>query len=151
MTRSPMPSLLPDPDRHAAFYDGTAARRALAFVLDTVMTAALAVLLVPLTGFVALFVFPAFLAVVNVLWRAGFLARSGATPGMWLAGIELRGPDGARPDGMTAVLHTGMFVLSWAMVVPQLISVMLMLTSARGQGLADHVLGTAVINRPSGG
>jgi hypothetical protein len=34
-----------------------------------------------------------------------------------------------------------------AFVVPQIISVILMLTGARAQGLSDLVLGTAAINR----
>ena len=31
--------------------------------------------------------------------------------------------------------------------MPQIISIVLMLTSPRAQGLSDHVLGTAAVNR----
>jgi hypothetical protein len=35
------------------------------------------------------------------------------------------------------------------MVIPQLVSIVLMGTDARGKGLGDIVLGTVMINRPA--
>lgn len=145
---SPATSLLPDPDRHAAFYQGTAMRRAGAWIIDTALTAILSALIVPLTAFLALFFLPLIFVVVNAVWRWVFLARASATPGMWVTGIEFRRADGQRFDGMTAFLHTAAFTLSWIFVLPQILSVGLMATTARGQGLTDLVLGTAVINCP---
>jgi uncharacterized RDD family membrane protein YckC len=141
-------SLLPDPDRHAAFYQGTAMRRAGAWMIDTTLTAILSALIVPLTAFLALFFLPVIFVVVNAVWRWVFLSRASSTPGMWVTGIEFRRADGQPLDGLTAFLHTGGFLLSWAFVVPQVVSVGLMATTARGQGLTDLVLGTAVINSP---
>jgi uncharacterized RDD family membrane protein YckC len=144
----PNASLLPDPDRHGAFYAGTAPRRALAWVIDTVLTAILTALIVPFTAFTALFFLPVLYAAVNAVWRWGFLAGASATPGMWLTGIEFRRHDGQRFDGVTAFLHTAGYVTSWIFVLPQVASVALMATTARGQGLTDIILGTAAINRP---
>lgn len=147
----PMPSranLLPDPDRHGAFYAGTALRRAGAWGIDVILTALVTALIVPLTAFVAIFFLPVLFVLVNALWRWGFLAVASATPGMWVMGIEFRRADGQRFDGTTAFLHTAGFVLSWALVLPQVVSVALMATGARGQGLTDLLLGTAAINRP---
>jgi hypothetical protein len=64
-------------------------------------------------------------------------------------GIELRDRHGRRFDLAMAGLHTMGYVLSFGMAPLQVISVVLMLTSARAQGLTDHVLGSAAINRPS--
>jgi uncharacterized RDD family membrane protein YckC len=44
-------------------------------------------------------------------------------------------------------VHTLGFVISFAMVLPQLLSAFFMVVSGRGQGLSDLVLGSVVINR----
>jgi hypothetical protein len=46
-------------------------------------------------------------------------------------------------------LHTLGYTLTIATLLPQLLSIALMLTGARGQGLSDLVLGTVAINRPA--
>ncbi|HMO73529.1 MAG TPA: RDD family protein [Paracoccaceae bacterium] len=139
---------LPDPIRHAAFYRGTATRRAAAWVVDTVATAVLTALIVPFTAFTALFFLPFLYALVNAAYRWSTLSGLSATPGMWLAGGELREADGRQLSSGTAFLHTAGYVLSWAFVLPQVASMALMATSQRGQGLSDLVLGTAAIRRP---
>ncbi|QYK40263.1 MAG: RDD family protein [Paracoccaceae bacterium] len=144
----PFPSSLPDPERHAAFYAGTASRRVVAWVVDSLATAILTVVILPFTAFTGLFFLPLLFATVNAAWRWATLAAWSATPGMALAGIELRGSDGGRLDGGTAFLHTLGYVLSWTFVLPQILSVALMATSGRGQGLTDIVIGTAAIRRP---
>jgi uncharacterized RDD family membrane protein YckC len=60
----------------------------------------------------------------------------------------LREQDGLRLSGGTALLHTIGYTVSVAMAPLQLISVILMIVSGRGQGLSDMILGTAAINRP---
>ena len=139
---------LPDPDRHAAFYRGTASRRLAAWVADTLVTGLLTVLIVPFTAFTALFFLPLLYLAVNGAYRWATLAAWSATPGMALAGIELRAGDGGRLSGAMAFAHTAGFMLSWAFVLPQVASVALMAISARGQGLTDMLLGTAAIRRP---
>jgi uncharacterized RDD family membrane protein YckC len=141
-------SALPDPIRHAAFYRGTAPRRLAAWALDTAATAVLTVLIVPLTAFTALFFLPLLYATVNAAYRWATLAAWSATPGMALAGIELRAADGGRLSGAMAALHTAAYLASWIFVLPQVVSVALMATSSRGQGLTDILLGTAAIRRP---
>ena len=61
--------------------------------------------------------------------------------------IELRTRDDERFDLSTAFLHTAGFVVSFAMPLLQLISIVLMLSSERRQGLTDMVLGTVALNR----
>jgi hypothetical protein len=124
-----MTQALPDPDHDAAL----------------ILTA----LIVPFTAFTALFFLPLLYLLVNASYRWVTLTRYSATPGMALTAIEFRRADGALFDGATAGLHTLGFLASSTMVVPQLISALLMVTSARGQGLSDLVLGTVAINRRS--
>ena len=69
---------------------------------------------------------------------------------MRMMGIRFLSRDGARFDAATAFLHTLAYTMSVAFLLPQIISVGLMLLSPRGQGLTDHVLGSVAINRPSG-
>ena len=56
--------------------------------------------------------------------------------------------NGERFDLATAFLHTLGYTLSIGTLLVQILSGFLMLTSARGQGLTDHILGTVAINRP---
>lgn len=140
---------LPDPDRHADFYRGVAVKRGLAWLIDAIGTVALTALIVPFTAFTALFFLPLLYLAVNFVYRAAFLANTSATPGMWLTGIEFRRLDGGRMDAGTAFAHTMGTMITWGFVLPQLASVLLMVTGPRGQGLSDLVLGTAAINRPA--
>ena len=54
---------------------------------------------------------------------------------------------GAQLDLGKAFLHTLGYTVSWAVAPLQLISIVLMATSNRGQGLTDMVMGTAALNR----
>lgn len=140
---------LPDPERHAEFYRGVPSLRAIAWVADMGMTVLLTALVLPFTGFLALFVLAPFYAVVSFLFRWIALSAWSATPGMALCGIMLRRFDGARLDGGTAFLHTLGYHLSWVIFPLQAISVAFMALSARGQGLSDLALGTVAIRRPA--
>ena len=66
---------------------------------------------------------------------------------MRLMAIQLRTADGSRLTASEAFLHTLGYTLSMAFVLVQVVSITLMLTSARAQGLTDHVMGTVMINR----
>jgi len=143
-----MTRALPDPVRHAAFYEGVAAKRAFAWVIDTVITGLAAVMILPFTAFVAILIFPLLFAALNVAYRIATLANFSATPGMWLLGIEFRQADGTRLAPLTAVVHTLGTMFTWTTVLPQIGSAALMAMHPRGQGLADLVLGTVVIRRP---
>jgi uncharacterized RDD family membrane protein YckC len=143
-----MTRALPDPVRHAAFYEGVAAKRALAWGIDSVITGLAALLVLPFTAFVAVFFFPLLFGVVNLAYRCVTLANFSATPGMWLLGVEFRQADGSRLDAPTAVLHTLGTMFTWTTVLPQVASAALMAMHPRGQGLTDLVLGTVAIRRP---
>lgn len=137
----------PDPVRHAEFYADVPLKRGLAWLVDSVLIAVLTALVVVLTAFTALFLLPAIYMPISFLYRVVSLSRRSATPGMRLMGIELRAAGGGRADFGTALVHTLGYTLSVAFVIPQLISIAMMLLSARAQGLTDQVLGTVVINR----
>lgn len=139
---------LPDPVRHAAFYQGVAARRAVAWVIDSLITGLVAVMILPFTAFLAILIFPLLFAALNLAYRCSTLANGSATPGMWLMGIEFRRADGRRFDASTAVLHTLGTMFTWTTMLPQVASAALMAAHPRGQGLTDLVLGTVAIRRP---
>jgi len=149
MTYTAPASHLPDPDLQPEFYASVPVKRLLAWAVDTVLIGLALLLLVPLTGFLALFFLPVFYLGVGFLYRVLTLMRWSATPGMMLMSIELRRHDGHRFDTPHALFHTLGFSLSVAFVLPQVISVVLMAGGGRGQGLTDLVMGTAAINHPS--
>jgi len=140
---------LPHPDYQSEFYAGVAPKRAMAWLVDTLLALILTALALPFTAFTGLFFLPLLFAVVSFLYRWLSLAQASATPGMRLAGIEFRRSDGASFDSVTAFLHTAGYVVSVSMVLPQLLSVALMAFGPRGQGLTDLALGSVALNRPS--
>jgi uncharacterized RDD family membrane protein YckC len=144
-----MYSSLPDPEYQAEFYADVPVKRALAWGVDTILIALITLLVVPFTLFLGLFFLPVLYMALSFLYRTVSLARRSATPGMRLMAIEFRDRTGARFDLGTAFLHTLGYTLTISTLLPQLLSIGLMLTTARGQGLTDMVLGTVAINKPA--
>jgi len=140
-------SHLPDPYDQPDFYASVPVKRLIAWIIDSVIIVTLSVMVVVLTAFVGLFIWPLLFLVIGFAYRVVTLANGSATFGMIFAGIELRGPDGARFDMPLALAHTAGYTLSFAFVILQVISVVMMLTGARGQGLTDAFLGTVAVNR----
>jgi uncharacterized RDD family membrane protein YckC len=140
--------LQPDPERHAEFYAGVLPKRLVAWVFDMVLIALVTALIVPFTAFTALFFLPALFVTVGFLYRWATLSGRSATWGMRLVRIEFLDRYGRRFDMATAFLHTLGYSVSMAFAIPQIVSVVLMLSSSRGQGLTDHVLGSVAINSP---
>ncbi|MGR3623976.1 RDD family protein [Pseudophaeobacter sp.] len=138
---------LPDPDYQAEFYASVAPKRLVAWVIDSILIVGLSLLAVLFTAFVGLFIWPLLYLVIGFVYRAVTIANGSATLGMRFAGIELRDLSGRRLDTGQAVLHTAGYSLSLAVPILQVISVIMMLTTSRGQGLSDAVLGTAMLNR----
>lgn len=138
---------LPDPDTQPEFYADVAAKRLVAFVVDTLLILVISLLVVPFTAFTGLFFFPVLMALVGFAYRVVTIARGSATWGMGLMAIEFRAADGQRFDLPLAFAHTLGLTVSFALPILQVISIVLMLTGARGQGLSDHVLGSVAINR----
>lgn len=138
---------LPDPDRQPEFYADIPAKRLVAWLIDVVLVAVLCLLVLPFTAFTGLFFFPFLMLAVGLAYRVLTIAGGSATWGMRLMAIELRDRRGERLDGGQALLHTLGYTVSIAMPLLQMISVVLMLTGARRQGLTDHLLGTVMLNR----
>ncbi|MCG6901099.1 MAG: RDD family protein [Rhodobacter sp.] len=141
---------LPDPQIKPEFYADVATKRLLAWVVDTVLILAICLLIILMTAFIALIFLPFLYLVVGFFYRTLTLAGRSATPGMRLMAIEFRTLRGERLDPVLAALHTLGYTVSTAMVMPQIISILLMLNTARAQGLSDLVLGTVALNRAAG-
>lgn len=139
--------MTPDPDTHPQFYDGVPAKRLLAWGIDTVIILMLVMVVIPFTAFIGLFFLPFLYLVLGFAYRVVTLARGSATWGMRLMAIELRTRDDEAFDTSDAFLHTLGYTISIGMPLLQLISVVLMLSSERRQGLTDMVMGTVALNR----
>ncbi|WP_319823622.1 RDD family protein [Thalassovita sp.] len=140
---------LPDPHVQPEFYADVPMKRLIAFALDMLAIVLICIVILPFTAFTGLFFFPFLMAVVGFVYRVVSIASGSATPGMRLMAIEFRAADGRRFDLGLAFLHTLGFYASFAVFPAQLLSVILMATSERGQGLSDQVLGSVAINRPA--
>ena len=141
---------LPDPEIKPEFYADVTSKRLIAWVVDTAVIVLLCLVIIPFTAFTALF-FPPFLyLVVGFAYRVITLSSRSATWGMRLMALEIRQLDAAPLSFGMAVMHTLGYSLSVSFVLPQVVSIVLMMTSPRGQGLTDMVLGTAPVNRSAG-
>ena len=142
---------LPDPHSQGEFYADVPLKRFLAFLVDTVLLLAITVVIVIFTlGLAVIFLYPVWW-LLNFAYRSVTLANSSATPGMRLFAIEFRNARGQRLDQAEALQHTLGFMLSITFFPVQLVSMVLMASSPRGQGLSDHVLGTVALNRRAAG
>lgn len=138
---------LPDPRYQPEFYDSVAMKRLFAWLVDVVLIFALAVLASLMSFGIGFFLFGMVYFTIGFLYRALTIAGGSATLGMRLMAIELRTRQGTRLDPFTAILHTFGYYFSMAIFLIQLISMVLMSTTPRGQGLVDMALGTTAINR----
>ncbi len=137
----------PDPERHAEFYSGVAFKRGMAWIVDTIFVTLIVVVIALITALTALFILPLVWLAVGFLYRWITLSGDSATWGMRLMSIKFLDRYGQRFDAGTAFLHTLGYSMSMAFVLPQIISVALMMVTRRGQGLTDMVLGSVAINR----
>src|SRR5690606_16075884 len=138
---------LPDPETQGGFYADVASKRFFAWIIDILLIGLLTALTLPFTLFIGVFFLPLIFGVLSFMYRVVSLANWSATPGMRVTSIEFRTGRGARFDLAAAFLHTLGYAMSVAIFPLQMISIVLMLTSARAQGLTDHVMGSAAINR----
>ena len=137
----------PDPVRQSLFYADVPLKRAVAWVFDTVLIGFLVALLIPLTGFLALFFLGGLYVGVSFLYRWIGLARHSATMGMRLMGLEFRDAAGTLIGAGAGFAHVLLYALSVAFVVPQILSVLMICMTQRGQSLSDLVLGVVLVNR----
>ncbi|MDO6725372.1 RDD family protein [Cognatishimia sp. 1_MG-2023] len=138
---------LPDPVSQPEFYADVPMKRFLSWIADMVLIGILCVLILPFTAFTGIFFFPFLIMVVGFAYRVITLTNGSATLGMRFFGIEFRTQHGDRFDLGTAFMHTLGYSVSFTFFVLQIISIVLMMTSSRSQGLTDHVLGSVVINK----
>ena len=137
----------PDPVLHPQFYDGIAAKRFLAWVVDVILVLGFCLLILPFTAFTGLFFFPFLTLVVGFAYRVATLSSGSATWGMRLMAMELRDHRDRPFDLSTAFLHTLGYSLSMTVTIIQVVSAVLICTTARRQSLTDMVLGTVPVNR----
>ncbi len=147
MTMTQTRYILPDPAMQPEFYAGIPTKRLFAWVVDTAVIVTLMVPAVMLTAFTGLFFLPFLYLVVGFAYRVATLSGGSATWGMRMMSMELRDQQGARFDFGQAFLHTLGYSLSWAFAPAQLVSMVLMLTTDRAQGLTDIFMGSVAINR----
>ncbi len=140
-------SSLPDPDYQAEFYQDIPTKRLVAWLADMLVIILICLLIVPFTAFTGLFFFPFLMLIVGFAYRVITLANQSATWGMRLTAIEFRTSDGQPFTLQMAFLHTLGYSVSIAFFLLQVVSIVLMLTTARAQGLTDHFLGTVALNR----
>lgn len=138
---------LPDPDRQPEFYRSVATKRFVAWLFDIAFISLLCIVPVFLTFGMGLFFLPLIYAVVSFVYRVVTISNGSATLGMRFMGIELRDAFGERMDSGKAIAHTAGYFISMTFFVVQIVSVIMMLTSARCQGLSDAFLGTVMINQ----
>ncbi|MFK7881031.1 RDD family protein [Roseobacter sp.] len=137
----------PDPYAQSDFYKDVPLKRLMAWGVDALLTFMACLVVLPFTAFTGVFFFPLLFLVIGFVYRMITLANGSATWGMRLFAIELRRADGTRFDAGGAFAHTLGYTISWAFFPLQLISIVLMATTERGQGLSDLALGTIMINR----
>lgn len=148
---SPDPNwFLPDPHSQPEFYADVPLKRLLAWIIDSLLILVITLLIVPFTAFTALLFLPLLGMAVSFAYRVITIANGSATPGMRLLAIELRNRDGSRLDTSTAFAHTLGYSLSFVAMPLQVLSMILMASTERGQGLTDMVLGTVALNRRAG-
>lgn len=140
---------LPDPVDQPDFYENTAIKRALAWVVDTIIVTLISILVATLPFFLGWFFFPLIVLVVSFLYRTVTISRRSSTWGMRLLNIELRGKDGQGLSTNEAMLHTAAYLICSASILPHIVSMLLMLINPRGQGLPDMLCGSVMLNRPS--
>ena len=150
MTQTMSPTRgLPDPEYDAAFYDGVPAKRLFAWIVDVILIASLSFLLALLSFGIGFFLWALLYLTVSFLYRSATIGSGSATLGMRLMNVELRNSLGQRLSSGEAMIHTGLYLFLSASMILQLISIGLMAASRRHQGLHDHIIGSAAINRPS--
>ena len=141
---------LPDPDSQPEFYQSVVIKRFIAWLFDIAFISLLCTVAILLTFGLGFFILAVIYALISFVYRVVTIANGSATLGMRFMGIELRDAFGARMSTGMAIAHTTGYFVSMAIPILQIISVIMMITSARCQGLTDAFLGTVMINQRAG-
>ena len=133
------PGRLDDPE----LYDGLAWRRAVGYLIDAFVLVLCVVCLWVLVILSLGLLWPIKLLVTPLLpvaYHTYFIGRTGATPGMRLLDVEVRGLSGRPPDYLQAFLMTALF---YATVLPTGFLVLVVaLFNDRQRTLHDYLTGT---------
>ena len=140
-------SHLPDPQRQSQFYEGVTIKRFFAWVIDLLIVGLMMVPLMIFTFGLAVFILPFVFTAVSFAYRVLTLAGGSATWGMRMMAIEFRDIDGRRFDLGQAFMHTLGYTVSLMVAPLQLVSIICMFATERGQGLTDMVMNTVALNR----
>ncbi len=136
---------LPDPETQSEFYKDVPVKRLIAWIIDGAITFAITLVITLLSAFLFIFIFLGLWAFISILYRTLFISKWSATPGMRFVGIRFLDAEGRHFDFATTAFHTGGTFVAFSTGL-QFISIILMLVTARGQGLVDLVLGTTAVN-----
>lgn len=142
-------SALPDPAIRPEFYEGVAIKRFFAWLIDLLIVGVMTGLVVLMTLFLGLFILPVIWLVLDAVYRTVTLARGSATWGHRMMGLQYRDALGHRLGFGKAVLVTAGYLLSTAFIIPQILSVLAVMVTDKGQNLTDLLLGTTALNRPA--
>ncbi len=137
---------LPDPELHPEFYRDVPIKRALAWVVDLVVTLVLTLVGLALTLFIGAFFLPVLFAMVSIGYRTVMLARYGATLGMMLTALKWRQLDGREPDATAALGYSAIHAAIWTIFPLQIASIVMILISPYRQGLHDYLFGTTMLH-----
>lgn len=132
-------------------YDGIVSRRVFAYVFDIVIVSLVSIVAAVAVFFLGIFtfglgwlLFTIFMPLVLAAYLAFTLGGpDAATPGMKMAGIQMRLYDGSRSGPLGAMLHGLLFYISITVLTPFIVLVGLF--TARGRLLHDLVLGTYMV------
>lgn len=138
---------LPDPEVQPEFYHDVPLKRALAWLIDLLITLVLTILALPFTLFVAAFFLPLFYVMISIAYRTVMLSRYGATFGMMLTALKWRRLNGTAPDPLTAFYYSAIHAGQWAVIPVQIASVVMILVTPYRQGLNDQIMGTTMLHR----
>lgn len=141
-----------DPATQPELFDSILSKRIVAFIVDAIaivllmIPAALMVLLLGvLTLGIAWLLFPPLFAVVALGYVGLTLGgRGSATPGMRIAGVEMRTWNGQRMFPVLAIMHALIFWFSVGLLTPLILLVGLF--TWRRQLLHDLLLGVVALN-----
>lgn len=153
MSGGPQPDrFVYSPDTDPALFDGILSKRIVGFFIDAILIVALMIpagMLVLVLGFVTLglgwLLFPPLFAIVALIYIGLTLGGSAsATPGMRVAGVEMRTWSGQRMFPLLAVMHALLFWFSVGLLTPLVLLVGLF--TRRKQLLHDLLLGVVAVN-----
>ena len=137
---------LPDPIEQAAYYQDVNLKRVIAWFIDSMAITFITFLISLLTLGIGFFFFAGLWLIVAFFSRFLGLTIYSSTMGMRMTGIEYRQKHDRPFDGLYALLHTLGTMIAYATSL-QIVSIILMLITARKQGLVDLILATVVVNR----